>query len=135
MPLSVGRSYASLAVLLIADPFHPIDVPAIKRFRNGEVRHALGGGSPMPVLDSRRRPDHIAGHSSFGTNKRSTRTAPVKYCSAPLFDGCAPLRVMTIAEEGPFDDGDDREEVGSFASTRTQASTQSNVVIAASSLM
>src|SRR5207244_11068607 len=28
MPLSVGRSYASLAVLLIADPFHPVYVPA-----------------------------------------------------------------------------------------------------------
>ena len=72
---------------------------------------------------------------SFDPNNRSTRTEPVKYCSAPLFDGCAPLRVMTIDEEEPFDDGDDREEVGSFASTRTQASMQSNVVVAASRFM
>jgi len=52
-----------------------------------------------------------------------------------LFDGSAPLRVMTIDEEEPFDDGDDREEVGSFASTRTQASMESNVVVAASRFM
>src|SRR5207244_12987454 len=102
---------------------------------NGEVRHALGGGSPMPVLDSRRRPDHIAGHSSFGTNKRSTRTAPVKYCSAPLFDGCAPLRVMTIDEEDPFDGDSTGEEIGSFASATAQAIAQSNVVVAASRFM
>jgi len=42
---------------------------------------------------------------------------------------------MTIDEEGPFDDGDDREEVDSFASTRTQASMQSNVAVAASRFM
>src|SRR5438552_3093688 len=30
---SAGRSYASLAVLLIADFFHPIHVRAVKRFR------------------------------------------------------------------------------------------------------
>ena len=45
----------------VADFFRPIHVPAVKQFRYCEVRHAVGGGSPMPMLDPRRRPYHIAG--------------------------------------------------------------------------
>src|SRR2546430_4847377 len=88
----------------------PVPAVTIKIWPSGWVCHAeRAPGSnvtePTEILDG-----------SFGANKGSTRTAPVKYCSAPLFDVCAPLRVMTIDEEGPFDDGEDCEEVGSFAS-------------------
>src|SRR5262245_42980576 len=33
---------------------------------------------------------------ALGWNSGSTRTAPLKYCSAPFVEGCEPLRVMVI---------------------------------------
>src|SRR5438105_1808682 len=86
----------------------------IKIWPSGWVCHAERAPSsnvtePTEILDG-----------SFAANNGSTRTARLKYCSAPLFDGCAPLRVMTI---------DDGCEVGSFAATHAHVTMPTNVAM------
>src|SRR5437667_6431393 len=49
----------SLAVLLVADLFHPVDDLAIERFLNGDVCHCCGWRSAMPMFLVRRKRDHI----------------------------------------------------------------------------
>src|SRR3989449_11475522 len=56
-----GFLLSVLAVLLVADLFHPVHDLAVECFLNRDVRHGCGGRSTMPVLQSRRKPDHIAG--------------------------------------------------------------------------
>jgi hypothetical protein len=51
----------SAPVLLVADLFQPIDVLAVLKFRNGDVRHRGRRRRSMPMLQSRRKPDDIAG--------------------------------------------------------------------------
>jgi hypothetical protein len=48
-----------LAVLLIRDMLHPLDDLAIRALLNGDMRHRGRGCSSMPVLLTRREPDHI----------------------------------------------------------------------------
>src|SRR5439155_8583640 len=54
-------THSSLAILLVADFFHPLDDLAVECFLNRDVRHCVGRSSPMPMLQARREPDHIAG--------------------------------------------------------------------------
>src|SRR3954471_9134383 len=39
-----------LAILLVADFFHPLDRLAVEFFLDGDVRHRSGGGCAVPVL-------------------------------------------------------------------------------------
>src|SRR5439155_2475900 len=54
-------THSSLAVLFVADFFHPLHDLAVECFLNRDVRHRGGRRSPMPMLQARREPDHIAG--------------------------------------------------------------------------
>src|SRR5277367_5526383 len=53
------RGPHSFSVLAVVDLFHPVDVLAVQRFLNGDVRHRCGRRRSMPVLLARRKPDHI----------------------------------------------------------------------------
>jgi hypothetical protein len=46
--------------LLVGDLLHPIGVPAVERFDDGDMSHRAGWRSAMPVLLTRRKPDDIA---------------------------------------------------------------------------
>jgi len=39
---------------------HPVYDLAVQRLLNGDVRHCGRGSSPMPMLLTRREPDHVA---------------------------------------------------------------------------
>ena len=51
----------SLAILFVTDLIHPIDGFSLELFLNGNMRHRCGGRCAVPVLHTRREPDHIAG--------------------------------------------------------------------------
>src|SRR5271157_3894342 len=65
-PSSARVGAKSFAVLLVADLFHPIDVLAVERFRNGDVRHRGRCGRTVPVLFAGRKPDDVARADFFG---------------------------------------------------------------------
>src|SRR5207247_6664455 len=50
---------ASGRVLLVADLFHPVNRFAVELFLNGDVRHGRGARGAVPMLLTRRQPDHI----------------------------------------------------------------------------
>src|SRR5882757_4455030 len=50
---------SSFAILFIADIFHPVHIPAVNEFLNGDMAHSVGRGGAVPMLHTRRRPDHI----------------------------------------------------------------------------
>src|SRR5207245_9055735 len=50
-------------VLFVADLFHPVDVFAVQRLLNGDMRHRRRGRRPVPMLLAGREPDHTAGPS------------------------------------------------------------------------
>src|SRR5436853_2465945 len=52
-------SFSSLAVLLVADLFHPVNDLAVQRLLNGDVSHGCCRRSAMPVLQSWREPHHV----------------------------------------------------------------------------
>jgi DNA-binding transcriptional LysR family regulator len=43
-------------VLFVADLFHPLDILAVHRFLNGDMRHRGRGRRPVPVLLPGRKP-------------------------------------------------------------------------------
>ncbi len=47
--------------MIVANLFHPVDSLAIELLLNGNVRQGSGRRSPMPVLLTRREPNHITG--------------------------------------------------------------------------
>src|SRR6266542_452099 len=47
-------------VLFVANLFHPLDQFSVQRFLNGNVRHRGRWRSAVPMLFTRRKPDHIA---------------------------------------------------------------------------
>src|SRR5215475_4666889 len=55
------RVASSLAILLVANLFHPVDILAVHRFLNGDMRHPIRWRRPMPMLFTGRKPDDIAG--------------------------------------------------------------------------
>src|SRR6184192_2556148 len=48
-------------VLLVADLLHPVHGLAIEVFLNGDVRHGGGCRGAVPMLLTRRDPDHVTG--------------------------------------------------------------------------
>src|SRR2546422_1943861 len=52
-------------VLLVANLFHPFDGLAVKVFQDGDVRHGRGWSGAVPMLLTRRAPDHIARPNFF----------------------------------------------------------------------
>src|SRR5947208_372412 len=61
IPLSQGHAcFLSLAVLFVADLFHPVDRFAVQRLLNGDVRHRGRRRRAVPMLLVRRKPDDIA---------------------------------------------------------------------------
>src|SRR5918999_3794795 len=50
----------SLAKLLVADPLHPVDVPAVERLLDGNMRHGRRRRRTVPMLEGRRKPHDIA---------------------------------------------------------------------------
>src|SRR5438552_1069275 len=52
---------SSLAVLFVADLLKPVHDLAFELFLNRDVRHRVGRRSAVPMLQARRKPDHIAG--------------------------------------------------------------------------
>src|SRR5437016_1771211 len=53
--------FLSLAVLFVADLFHPVHDLAVECFLNRDVRHRCGGRSTMPVPLAGWKPDHVTG--------------------------------------------------------------------------
>src|SRR5437870_9267087 len=47
-------------VLFIADLFHPVDGFAVEPFHNRDVRHGRSWRGAVPMLLTRRAPDHVA---------------------------------------------------------------------------
>src|SRR6266508_6332740 len=58
---TVAAEAGSFAVLFVADLVHPVDIPAVQRFLNGDVRHRRRRRCAMPMLQAGRKPDHITG--------------------------------------------------------------------------
>src|SRR5216684_7620907 len=59
------RVLRSAAVLLVADLFHPVDVLAVERFRNSDMRHRGRRCRAVPVLLAGWKPDDVAGTDFF----------------------------------------------------------------------
>src|SRR5256885_249898 len=55
------RGEESPAELAVPPVFQPIDVLAVERLLDGDVRHGRGRCRSVPVLLARREPDHVAG--------------------------------------------------------------------------
>src|SRR2546423_13027195 len=55
-----GRRSGSAAILLVADLFHPVDVVAVERFRNCDMRHRSNRRRAVPVLLTGGKPNDIA---------------------------------------------------------------------------
>src|SRR5712691_9597694 len=51
----------SVAVLFVADLFHPVDILAVHRLLNGDMGHRGRRRRSVPMLQAGRKPDHIAG--------------------------------------------------------------------------
>jgi hypothetical protein len=60
----------------VADVFHPVGGLAVKLLLNGDMGHRRGWRRPMPVLLTRRKPDHITGADFLD------RTAPTLHPAA-----------------------------------------------------
>src|SRR6266704_3185698 len=71
-----GRAFPrSAAVLLVADLFLPVDVVAVERFRNGDMRHRGRRCGAVPVLLAGWKPDDIAGTDFFDRSALALRPA------------------------------------------------------------
>src|SRR5262245_3807897 len=57
---SPPRAHRLFAVFLVADLFHPVDILAVKKFRNSDMRHRSGGSRAMPVLLAWWKPNDVA---------------------------------------------------------------------------
>ena len=55
----------SLAVLLVADFFHPVDILAVERFSDGDMSHRSDRSGAVPVLLAGWKPDDVAGPNLF----------------------------------------------------------------------
>src|SRR5258708_31541573 len=48
-------------ILFVVDLFHPVGALAVELFNNGNVRHGRGCRGAVPMLLTRREPDHVTG--------------------------------------------------------------------------
>src|SRR5712675_1004175 len=69
------RVLRSAAVLLVADLFHPVDVFAVERFRNSDMRHRGRRCRAVPVFLAGWKPDDIAGTDFFDRSTLALRPA------------------------------------------------------------
>ena len=69
------RILRSAAVLLVADLFHPVDVLAVERFRDSDMRHRGRRCRAVPMLLARWKPDYIAGTDFFDRSALALRPA------------------------------------------------------------
>src|SRR6476469_2514462 len=74
----ISPPFALLPILFVAHLFHPIDGLAVERFLDGDMRHRSGRGSAVPVLQSRWKPDHVAGPDLF--DRATLALHPSKAC-------------------------------------------------------
>src|SRR5206468_3839301 len=54
-------NFMLLPILFIAHLFHPVDGLPVESFLNGDMRHGRLGRGAMPMLLTRREPDHVTG--------------------------------------------------------------------------
>src|SRR5690349_5444498 len=54
-------AHPSFPILLVADFLQPVDVLAASGFLHGDVGHRRSRRGTVPMLQSRRKPDHVAG--------------------------------------------------------------------------
>src|SRR5437764_10616756 len=59
--LASERRPAGALILLVADLFHPLDSLTVEGLLDRDVGHRRGGRRPVPMLLTRREPDHVAG--------------------------------------------------------------------------
>src|SRR5438445_7124992 len=62
---SLITGHSSLLILFVTDLLHPIDRFAVQRFLNGDMSHRGRRRSAVPMLFTRREPDHIPGQISY----------------------------------------------------------------------
>jgi hypothetical protein len=87
-------------VLVVADFLHPLDDLTVELFLNGDMGHSHGWRSTMPVLLTRRKPNHIAGMdlldgnafmlcstATAGDNQGLTQRMGVPCCSSAGLEG------------------------------------------------
>src|SRR5436309_8153750 len=67
-------------VLLVGDLFHPVDRLAVELLHNGDVRHGRDCRGAVPMLLTRRAPDHVTGADL------SDRASPALNQAAPSRD-------------------------------------------------
>src|SRR5436305_151666 len=60
-----AASQTSLLILIVGDLLHPINVLSVDGFLDGDVRHGRTRRSPVPMLEPRRKPHHVAGVDFF----------------------------------------------------------------------
>src|SRR6184192_2485685 len=65
-------------VLLVADLFHPFHGLAIELFLNGDVRHGGGCRGAVPMLLTRRNPDHVTGPNLLDRASPTLRAATAR---------------------------------------------------------
>jgi hypothetical protein len=75
----VGWSPKLFAILLVADLLQPVDVFAIERFRDRDMRHRCRRCGAMPVLLARGKPDDVAGTDFFNRSALTLRP-PASSC-------------------------------------------------------
>jgi hypothetical protein len=61
--------------LFVADLFHPVDGLSVELFLNGDVRHGRGCGGAVPMLLTRRKPDHVTGPNLLDRSSPALRPA------------------------------------------------------------
>src|SRR3954454_10156411 len=58
---AISRRVLLLAtILFVANLLQPVDVLTVDGLLDGDVGHGGGGRRAVPVLDARRKPDHVA---------------------------------------------------------------------------
>src|SRR5690348_1913614 len=82
------RALLHLAIFVVGDLFHPVDILAVECFLDRDVRHGTVWRRAMPVFLAWRRPDHVAGPDF------PNRSTPALHEAAPRHDDeCLPERV------------------------------------------
>src|SRR5215212_2746792 len=85
--VSSARGGAAL-VVRVSDLFQPLDGLAIERLLDGNMRHSRGGRCAVPMLLTRREPNHVA-RSNF-LNRSAFPLGPAAACR---YDQGLPQRV------------------------------------------
>src|SRR6202023_1483381 len=74
-------------ILFVADLLHPVDEFSVQRLLNGDMRHRRCRRRAMPVLLTRREPDHIAGADLLDRTAPALRPPEAGYDDQGLTEG------------------------------------------------